>query len=350
MHRPDRSPGQRYRFEQYLGDLRAAGVHCDVSWLLSEDDDRCFYSRGHILRKAGIVVRSYIRRWEELRKIGNYDTVFIFREALMTGSTFVERGIARSRARMILDFDDAIWLPQTSRNNRFFRFLKRPSKLGELAAMSDLVIAGNEYLAAYARRYQQNTVVIPTTIDFSVYHTPVSSYERTPVVIGWTGSITTIPHFRLAESALLRIRERYGSRVRFKVIGDSGYTHPEIGISGISWTAACEVQELQELDIGIMPLPDDAWARGKCACKGLQYMALGIPTVLSALGMNTEVVQHGENGLLATTEDEWYEALCALIESPELRSRLGRAGRATVEQRYSRQAWSSTFVRLVSGE
>jgi len=110
------------------------------------------------------------------------------------------------------------------------------------------------------------------------------------------------------------------------------------------------VQELQELDIGIMPLPDDAWARGKCACKGLQYMALGIPTVLSALGMNTEVVKHGENGLLATTEDEWYEALCALIESPELRSRLGRAGRATVEQRYSRQAWSSTFVRLVSGE
>lgn len=144
MHRPDRSPGQRYRFEQYLGDLRAAGVHCDVSWLLSEDDDRCFYSRGHILRKTGIVVRSYIRRWEELRKIGNYDTVFIFREALMTGSTFVERGIARSRARMILDFDDAIWLPQTSRNNRFFRFLKQPSKLGELAAMSDLVIAGNE--------------------------------------------------------------------------------------------------------------------------------------------------------------------------------------------------------------
>jgi glycosyltransferase involved in cell wall biosynthesis len=349
MHRPDRSPGQRYRFEQYLGDLREAGIQCTVSWLLSEEDDRIFYGPGNVLRKASIVLRSIIRRRREIRQLNQYDAVFIFREALMTGQTFFEKAVAQSKAKMILDFDDAIWLPDTSANNRMFRFLKRPSKTRELCAMADLVITGNSYLAEFAKAYNPNVTIIPTTIDLAQYHTSVSDYGRTPVVIGWTGSPTTIRHFRMAETVLMRIRKKYGEAVQFKVIGDSSYRNQELGITGTRWSAEREVEELQGIDIGIMPLPDDEWSKGKCACKGLQYMALGIPAVMSAVGTNNEVICSHENGILVSDDDSFFEALCILIESPELRRQYGQAGRNTVEERYSRQAWSAQYVAALQG-
>jgi len=349
MHRPDRSPGQRYRFEQYLEDLRGSGVQCTVSWLLSEEDDRIFYGPGNVLRKASIVLRSIMRRRREIRQLEKYDAVFIFREALMTGQTFFEKAVARSKARMILDFDDAIWLPDTSANNRMFRFLKRPSKTRELCAMADLVITGNSYLADFAKAYNPNVTIIPTTIDLAQYHSSISNYDRTPVVIGWTGSPTTIRHFRMAEAVLSRIRRKYGNALQFKVIGDATYRNDELGITGIRWSAEREVEELKGIDIGIMPLPDDDWSRGKCACKGLQYMALGIPAVMSAVGTNNDVICSGENGILVSDDEALFQALCTLIDSPELRRQYGQAGRKTVEERYSRQAWSARYVAALQG-
>jgi glycosyltransferase involved in cell wall biosynthesis len=346
MHRPDRAPGQRYRFEQYLPDLRAAGYECVISHLLDERDDRIFYGKGKWLQKAGIVRRSFLKRLRERKELETFDIIFIYREALMIGSAFFERAAARSSARVILDFDDAIWLNDTSPNNRLFRFLKRPYKTADLISLADTVIVGNEFLAEYSRIRNLNTVVIPTTMDMEEYSRPLDRYDREPVVIGWTGSPTTIRHFRNAEHVLARLKERYGDRVDFRVIGDPGYRNEQLEISGIAWNPQDEVSELRQFDIGIMPLPDDEWSRGKCACKALQYMALGIPAVISAVGANAEVVCHGENGMLARSDEEFFAHLCALVDSAELRQQIGRAGRVTVEERYSRQAWRSTYLSV----
>jgi len=213
--------------------------------------------------------------------------------------------------------------------------------------MADTVLAGNRYLADYARQYNPHVVIVPTTIDTDEY-VPAARREESAVCIGWSGSVTTIKHFDEAVPALCVLKDRYGDRVRFKVIGDAAYAHRELGIHGIAWNRHDEIAELSSIDIGIMPLPDDEWARGKCGLKGLQYMALEIPTVMSPVGVNCEIVSHGINGLLAASRDEWVEELGSLIESAERRAAIGRAGRRTVEERYSVRAWRDEYVRLLA--
>ncbi len=343
QHRPDRSPGQRFRFEQYLGHLERNGYQCAVSHIVSEADDRFLYRPGNYLKKAGFVRRSIAIRQRDVARMNEFDIIFIFREALMTRSIRFERLFRRSRAKLVFDFDDAIWLQNVSEANRWFSWVKDAGKTSKLIALSDLVFAGNAYLADYARRFNPSTTIVPTTIDTEEY-LPVERSGEGPVTIGWSGSITTIQHFRYAIPALKIIKARYGERVAIRVIGDGGYREPELGVVGMPWRKATELSDLGAMDIGIMPLPDDEWARGKCGLKGLQYMALGIPAIMSPVGVNSEIIQDGVNGHLATTTEEWVDRLARLIESAEARRAMGRAARDTVERRYSVHAWRDRYV------
>ena len=271
------------------------------------------------------------------------------REALQLGTAWFERAAAQSRARLVFDFDDAIWLQNVSDANRRLAWLKRPDKTAELISMSDLVIAGNAHLADYASQFSDAVEVVPTTIDTDAYVRESQIPNGDAICIGWSGSMTTIQHFDLMIPVLRRLREQYGDSVRFKVIGDGRYRHDELGIRGQDWSAETEVRDLSDIDIGVMPLPDDEWARGKCGLKGLQYMALGIPTVMSPVGVNTEIIDDGVNGFLAGDEDEWLTKLTRLIESAELRGNLGREGHETVEQRYSVRSQQERYLSLLTG-
>jgi glycosyltransferase involved in cell wall biosynthesis len=157
--------------------------------------------------------------------------------------------------------------------------------------------------------------------------------------------MTTVKHFEYAVPFLLRIKDKYGDKVSIKMIGDRRYRHERLGIQGVSWIKEDELKELSGIDIGIMPLPDDEWSRGKCGLKGLQYMALEIPAVMSPVGVNTEIISDGTNGFLARTEDEWVNKISALVESATLRSKIGKAGRATVEERYSVKSQAQNYLR-----
>jgi glycosyltransferase involved in cell wall biosynthesis len=212
----------------------------------------------------------------------------------------------------------------------------------------DAVIAGNRYLADYALQYNDRVVVIPTTID-TEYHQPESGRNHNPgqVCIGWTGSMTTVRHFREAESALLRIRDLFGERVRFKLFGYGGYENKDLGIKGIPWTTETEVEELKDMDIGIMPLPDDEWSKGKCGFKALQYMAMEIPPVVSPVGVNTEIIEDGVNGYLASTEDEWVSRISHLIENAEHRKEIGERARQTIIDRYSVISQQPVYLELM---
>ncbi len=348
-HRPGRSPGQRFRFEQYLTYLRELGYQCDISFLLSERDDFYFYAHGHYLRKFLILLKTLHIRLRDLKKAAQYDIVFIYREAVMFGSVWFEKQLARRCPNLILDFDDAIWLQDVSEGNRKLAWLKRPSKTEDILRVCRLVITGNDYLANYARQFNEHVVVVPTTLDTSQFK-PVACSRPSgrPVCIGWTGSITTLRHLELAIPVWEELYHRYGDRLCFRVIADRPWQHKNLPLTFIRWQRETETDDLAAIDIGVMPLPDDAWARGKCGFKGLQYMALGIPAVMSPVGVNNTIIRDGENGFLAASTEEWLEKLSQLIESKELRQRLGEAGRRTVEEQYSLRAWKIRYAKLFS--
>ncbi len=343
-HRPGRSPNQRFRFEQYLDHLQANGFRCEVSYLVEESDDTFLYKPGHFLDKLRFVRRSIAKRRRDVARLKQFDIVFICREALMTRSTMFERAFGKGGARIVFDFDDSIWLSNVSEANRKWSWVKDASKTSKLIALADRVFAGNDYLAEYARGFNKNVVVVPTTIDTQEYQ-PHTSRPDGPIVIGWSGSITTIQHFQYAIPALREIRARYGDKVTFRVVGDGSYTVPELGIQGLPWRKDTELDDLRAMDIGIMPLPDDEWARGKCGLKGLQYMALGIPTLMSPVGVNSTIIRDGENGFLAHDVEEWVAKLCRLIDDADLRRRMGAEARRSVENRWSKRAWQDRYLQ-----
>ena len=311
-------------------------------------EDKIFYMQGNYLKKTVLGVRLAVRRVKDIIRANQFDIIFIAREAFITGSTFFERALSKSKAKIIFDFDDSIWLNVISNNNRFFASLKDGSKTGQIIKISDKVFAGNEFLANYARNFNQNVVIVPTTIDTDHY-SPDYKVDKQIVTIGWSGSISTIEHFKFAMPALRALKVKYGEMIAIKVIGDGNFSEPSLGIKGIAWRSDTELDDLRTIDIGIMPLPDDEWTWGKCGLKGLQYMALEIPTIMSPVGVNLNIIQDGINGFLANTTEEWIEKVSMLIEQPELRVAMGRLGRKTVVDRYSVESSRKSYLQEIEG-
>ncbi|MEO6883277.1 MAG: glycosyltransferase family 4 protein [Bacteroidia bacterium] len=344
-HRPNRSPSQRFRFEQYFSFLKENGFDYHLSYLISEKNDQLFYKPGSFHAKLYIFLRSALKRQMDVWHASDYDIVFIQREAFMTGSTFFARQIRKKKVKFVYDFDDAIWHLDVSDANKKLGWLKSPGKTVKLISMADLVIAGNNYLADYAKHHNENVVIIPTTIDTN-YHRKInfSATNKNKVCIGWTGSITTIKHFEHAVSFLKKIKEKYQDKIEIKVIGDPNYFNESIDVKGIEWNSETEIEELSKIDIGIMPLPDDEWTKGKCGLKGLSYMAMEIPAIMSPVGVNTDIIEDGINGFLAVSENEWIEKLSLLIESPELREKIGKEARKSVIEKYSVESQKQRYL------
>lgn len=346
-HRLNRSPSQRYRFEQYLTFFKQSGFDWELSELINEKDDAIFYNPGHYFGKALIILKSFFIRFKDIIRAKNYDVVFIQREALMIGSSYFEKQFYK-RTKTIFDFDDSIWLLDTSPENKKFEFLKNPNKTSINIAHGHKVIAGNTYLANYAKQFNKDTVIIPTTIDTD-FHKPLSVKKDTnKVVIGWSGSISTIKHFESIITVLTQIILKYPNKIEIHIIGQTNYSHPDIEVISKSWSSETEVKDLNAFDIGIMPLPDDEWANGKCGLKGLSYMACGVVTVMAPVGVNTTIINDGVNGFLASTTQDWIEVLTKLIENPELRDRIGLAGRATVVKNYSVEANKQHYLDVLN--
>lgn len=331
-HRFNRSPSQRYRFEQYITFLEQNNFQCHLSYIISEKDDKVFYAEGNSLKKLWILIKAILHRIKDTFKYNNYDIVFVQREAIMIGLSYFEKRTKKSQAKYIFDFDDSIWLLDTSDGNKKYEWLKNPEKTARNIRIADMVFAGNTYLANYARSCNSHVKIIPTTIDTD-FHKPLSK-KNDKLILGWIGSHTTIKHFEYALEFLTSIKKKY-PQIEIRVVGDAEYINEELNIKGIAWSSSTEVEMINSFSIGIMPLPDDEWAKGKCGLKGLSYMACEVPTIMSPVGVNTEIIQHGKNGFLASTTDEWIACLSQLIENPELRERMGKAGRQTVLEKYS---------------
>jgi glycosyltransferase involved in cell wall biosynthesis len=329
----DTSPGQRYRLEQWEPLLRERGVEITYEPFEDEELHSLVYQRGQMGKKLRLVTRGLRRRLSVISKARNYDLVYILREAALLGPPLFERLIHQQRVPFVFDFDDAIFVSYRSPSNGYLSYLKFASKTKTICRLASHVMVGNPYLADYARQVNDNVTVIPTTIDTEKYRVPAPKTTSGPPVIGWTGSHSTVQHLHTLRGALKKLAER--EQFRLRVIGTPTYECAPVDVEAMQWRAATELEDLSAIDIGVMPLPDDNWSKGKCGLKALQFMALGIPTICSPVGVNTDIIQDNENGFLAATEAEWIDKLTRLLRSAELRRCVGDAGRATVEQKYS---------------
>lgn len=337
-----RAPGQRYRIEQWAPHLSAEGLEIEFAPFLPSRTMDILYRPGHLLAKAWGALAGYARRPRDVFRAGSFDVAYVYREAAPLGPAWIERALA-SRVPLVYDFDDAIYLPATSAANAWVGALKRPSKTAALSRLSRHVTVGNEVLADFARRHARVVSVVPSTIDTETY-VPLPRPPSPRPVLGWTGSSTTLPHVASLRPVFRRLSQVVDFELRI-VGGDLEVAG--VPVTCLPWRASTEVEDLRAIDVGLMPLPDDDWSRGKCAMKALQYMALAIPPVVSPVGANVTVVEHGLNGLHATTEDEWVDRLASLLRDAAHRISLGARARQTVEERYSSRVHAPRMARIL---
>jgi glycosyltransferase involved in cell wall biosynthesis len=330
----------RLRMYQYLPALGEAGFEVTVSPLFGDAYVRALYSRQ---RAWGEVLRGYARRIFAQLSSASFDVVWIEKELLPWLPTALER--LRGRPAVVVDYDDAVFHRyDLHRSARVRRLLGR--RIDTVMRNADLVTAGNGYLADRATAAGCAWVErLPTVVDLERYAQGPSSGEVSPVVIGWIGSPATAQYLRPLGAVIARLRE--GHAVRAFAVGARPDQVEGTPFEPVLWSEAAEAAQVAAFDIGIMPLPDEPWARGKCGYKLIQYMACGVPVVASPVGMNTEIVEAGVNGELATTPEEWTAALSRLVEDAALRSRMGIQGRRRVEEWYSLQAQAPRLVAML---
>lgn len=208
------------------------------------------------------------------------------------------------------------------------------------------VTAGNEYLANYARKFNQNVQVIPTTIDTEGHHNVRCDHDQIPVTIGWTGTHTTMRYLDPLIPILKELEKTYN--FRFRVISNQAPEFELKSLEYVPWNKETEIEDLAQIQIGIMPLVEDIWSEGKCGFKGLQYMALGMATILSPVGVNKTIIRENENGFLVDRASEWEEKLILLLENQSLRIKLGENGRKTVEKDYSVEGNKTKYIQIFS--
>ncbi len=311
---------------------------------------KVLYSPGHYITKVLGFLTGISKRVLLLFQAWSYDFIFLHREALPLGPPVFEWLLAKVlKKRLIYDFDDAIWIENTTSSNRWARYLKNSGKVPLICNWSYRISAGNSYLARYAMKHNTRVTINPTTIDTERLHDPElypKAHHENEVIIGWTGTHSTLKYIQSLNHVLKEILQKY-PQCRLRIIADKA---PEMDTSYefVPWCKESEIPDLIEIDIGLMPLPDDEWAQGKCGFKLLQFMALGTPVLCSPVGVNKEITMQNINGLLCQDEKEWLNHLDMLISQKDFRLRLGKKGREKVVSQYSVVSNSENFLSLFS--
>jgi glycosyltransferase involved in cell wall biosynthesis len=280
-------------------------------------------------------------QWKIIDQARRHDVVLLFKTLGFT--PFELALLRRANPRIIFDFDDAVMFreqkhrrPLEGKNFRkFLRTVKNCSA----------VVAGNDFLACFAQACDRRTIVLPTSIDLAKYH--LKQYLDKPgLTIGWLGLSDGLPYLRQIQPALKRLTQLFPG-LRLKVISDKPLRLDDVAVENEMWQLETEQANLSSFDIGIMPLWDSLWTRGKCGYKILQYMGVGTAVVASDVGVNNEIISSGDNGFLARTQDDWVEAIRSLIENPAQRRDFGLRGRQLVENRYSLEGFANGYVELL---
>jgi len=347
---PIESASERYRLYQFLPDLERAGFVCKVRPFATP---RLFRAVQAEEFSAQIFYSPFcaIRRAVDLMRLSSYDLVVIHREAFPFGCPIVEKMVLRRHPRVIFSFDDAIHIGHRETGKTKYPGvyrLKYGPGVNEILRGCAHVIAGNRVLADHASQFNSHVTVIPTVVDTKKYAFKRPRTENDVLTIGWVGSRSTSPYLLEIEAALRRLSEAHRGKIRFRLYGHPLRKLNLVDCESRPFSLATEVEDISSFDIGIMPMPDNAWTRAKCAFKAIQYMALGIPTVVSPVGMAAEVVRPNSSGFWARTPSDWFDALNRLVGDAILRRQFAEEGRKLVEAHYSVQTWAPRYTSLLA--
>jgi len=353
---PEEDAGYRYRVQQFIPYLNNAGHHCKIWPFSTPELFGALRSRGGISQKLSYAVYCSARRLAQLTKLSEFDLVVIQREVFPFFAPLMERLVLVRHPRVVFSFDDAVYAGHAdvaALNHSFLYRLKYSHGIDYVIRKSCHVIAGNRILADYAGKLNPCVSVVPTVVDCSRYAVKPTK-EQFPITVGWVGSRSTAPHLRMIEAALRKVAEVRPGKVRFRFYGFPEYRPDLPNCESLPFRLESEMEDLQSLDIGLMPLPDTEWCRGKCAFKAIQYMASGVVSVASPVGITPDLIHHNVNGLLASSGEQWFDALKLLVDQADVRARLSQAARQTIEASYSLQVWgprlAALFQRLLTAE
>jgi glycosyltransferase involved in cell wall biosynthesis len=331
----------RYRQFQYYPSLEAKGVEIETAPLFDDDYlDRLYSKRSRL----GSVIKSYFRRAGFLLSRPACDVVWVEKELFPWVPWFIEKWFFKILSKPVMaDYDDAIFHQYDKHRFSLVRALLG-KKCDLVMSHSNAVIVGNSYLAARAEQAGARKVVkIPTVVSEKVFY-PRLAANPIPMV-GWIGSMSTAVYLSELRPALVELKKKYN--FVFRVVG-ARLDWTDVPVENIEWTESEEVASVQSFDIGVMPLVDSYWERGKCGFKLVQYMACGKPVVADPVGVNVEIVEDGVNGLLTSSSRTWYEALQSLLEDVSLRQEMGQKGRERFQTHYSLEIWQGTIFELIS--
>ena len=344
-YEPDTAPSQRFRIEQWVPYLAMAGFDVEIQPFAGPELTTLLRQPGRTLRKTFLALAGFVRTARTAASLPRGRVALVHRAACLAGPPIVEKTLRARGHPLLYDFDDAIFRLHTSASNRAAAWLKHPGKTATICRISDHVVVGNSYLADWVRQHNPRVSVIPTSVDTDRCRPRPSAEGRGGIVVGWTGSATSQTYLEAFVPMLRAVTASRG--IELRVLSTREPILPGVPHTWRPWSPATEAEEVAAFDIGIMPMPDEEWARGKCALKALQYMAAALPTVASGIGANREVIEHGRDGLLASTDQEWLECITTLVDDPGLRRRIGLAGRRTVEERYSMRGSAAKLESVV---
>lgn len=345
---PIEGPSFRYRVYQYFDFFKKNGINCFSRPFMSSQFYKIIYQRGHKLEKCIYFLKASFSRFIDFFRAFKYDIVFIHLEAYPIGPPLLELFWFFSGKTIIYDLDDALYLCNSNIKNPLVKLLKFNRKIGLIVKLSKEVIVCNDYLKNYALRFKQSDSVhvIPTSLDTAKFSPSEKKYDHTKPVIGWIGSHSTSVYLLRLIGVFERLSQKYsfvlkivGSNIQFKI--------NNIEVINKEWDLGTEIEDFQSLDIGVYPLPDDEWIKGKTGFKTIQYMAMGVPCVVSDVGRNKEIVIEGQNGFLAHTDQDWIHKLSRIIEDDQIRKRFSYAGRKLVEEKFSLQVNAFKILTII---
>ena len=340
--------GQRLKYEQYFQSWRDSGYEIQVSSFMDAALWDVVYTEGNNIKKFLGVFKGYLRRFIDLFLFNKFDVVYVFMWGTPFGSSLYERMLRFLSHRVIYDIEDNVLMEQSSTLNPITRFLRGSGKTKYLIKTADHVITSSPFLNDYALELNQKNqaTFISSSIDTNRF-IPVNKYTNTSIpVVGWTGTFSSKEYLDLLAPVLLELAKKI--KFKLRVIGNFEYSIPGVDLEVIQWTKEKEVADLQGIDIGLYPLPQNKWVLGKSGLKALQYMAFGLPTVATNVGTTPKIIQHMDNGILVEKENEWIEALEILIQKPELRKKLGNNARQTVLLSYSTDVIGELYLKVLS--
>lgn len=340
----------RYRIGTFARMLEAEGHRCTVCLPMTMEEEERYFGNASALQKCWMLLRVVLRRLGQLRHVPGADVVYFRGPLLPYGPPILERLIRWMNPRLVFDIDDAIWEPPAHVESAFLRLVDF-GWTQKMAGLCAHAIVGNELLRDYVAPLNSRVTIIPTCIDMEL-HTDkrsgnggLESPLSIKIVLGWTGLKDNLGYLAPIESVLQALAEEHD--IVLHIATGKSYALEGVVVENEYWTLDREITYLKHADIGLMPLHDTPRARGKCAFKALQYMAVGTPVVLSPVGMNTEVVEDGVSGFFADSQEEWKDRLARLITDPVLRERMGRAARERVRARYSHEVYYPVFKGIL---